>query len=69
MQKPHIDCWDLNQGECVQQYVGHMQSAYILRPIFGGADESLVLCGSEDTMICVWSRKHAVLLSKISGHC
>ena len=68
MKKPHIDCWDLIQGACVRQYVGHVQSDYILRPVFGGADESLVLCGSEDCFIYVWSRKLGVLLSKIGGH-
>jgi WD40 repeat protein len=68
MTKPRIECWDLNQGQCIKKYRGHHQKDYVLRPAFGGANERLVLCGSEDSLIYVWSRKTAELLLKVSGH-
>lgn len=56
MTKPRIECWHLPTGESRGKYRGHDQSNYILRPAFGGLNERLVLCGSEDSSICIWHR-------------
>jgi hypothetical protein len=37
--KPRIEYWDLDRGECMKKYRGHHQVNYILKPIFGGANE------------------------------
>ena len=52
----------------MKKYRGHHQKDYVLRPAFGGANERLILCGSEDSLVYVWSRKTAELLLKVSGH-
>lgn len=39
-----------------------------MRPAFGGANERLVLCGSEDSLVYVWCRESTELLAKIAGH-
>ena len=68
MTKPRIECWDLNSGLCVKKYRGHHQKDYVLRPAFGGANERLVLSGSEDSLVYVWSRETTELLMKVAGH-
>lgn len=68
MTKPRIELWDLNSGLCAKKYRGHQQKDYVLRPVFGGANERLVLCGSEDSQVYIWCRETTELLVKVSGH-
>ena len=56
MTKLRIECYNIISGEVRGKYRGHEQRNYILRPAFGGLNERLVLCGSEDSSICVWHR-------------
>jgi WD repeat-containing protein 26 len=71
MIKPCIECWDLEagvQGKCVKKYRGHQQKDYVLRPVFGGAADRFVICGSEDSLVYIWCRESTELLLKLSGH-
>ena len=68
MTKPKIEMWDLETGECVRKYRGHDQKNYILRPQFGGLDERLVICGSEDTNVYIWNKLTAELIARLTGH-
>ena len=68
MTHPRIELWDLESGECQRKFRGHIQSKFVLKPAFGGIDERLVLCGSEDTNICVWYRQSGELVAKLAGH-
>ena len=68
MTKPRIECWHLPSGENRGKYRGHEQRNYILRPAFGGLNERLILCGSEDSSICIWHRMSCELIARISGH-
>jgi WD40 repeat protein len=68
MSKPRIESWDLDTGLCTKKYRGHQQKDYVLRPSFGGANERLVLCGSEDSLVYIWCRETTELLVKIAGH-
>ena len=68
MTKPRIECWHLASGENRGKYRGHEQRNYILRPAFGGLNERLILCGSEDSSICIWHRMSCELIARISGH-
>lgn len=45
---------DIDTGEVVQRYANHIQTQYIIRSSFGGADESFVVSGSEDSRIYIW---------------
>ena len=51
MKKPRVELYDINTSECLQKFRGHEQKNYILRPSFGGLNERLVICGSEDTNV------------------
>ena len=68
MKKPRIELYDLNTGECIQKFKGHEQKNYILRPAFGGLNERLVICGSEDTNVCIWNKLSGELIARLTGH-
>ena len=72
MSKPRIECYDLSLAQPgvapKGKYRGHEQRNYILRPAFGGVNERLVLCGSEDSSVCVWHRHSCELIARIQGH-
>ena len=40
----------------------------ILKPTFGGVNNSLVACGSEDFKIYIWHKEKEDLLSTLEGH-
>ena len=68
MKKPRIELWDMNTGECLRKLRGHEQKHYILRPSFGGLNERLVICGSEDTNVCIWNKLSGELIARLAGH-
>ncbi|CAD7971632.1 unnamed protein product [Amoebophrya sp. A120] len=51
-----------------QEYYGHTQSRFILRPTFGGKREEFVIIGSETSVICVWHKELGTLLCTLKGH-
>ena len=67
LENPRLTLWDLNRRECVMKYRGHKQQMHIVRPCFGGLNESLVLCGSEDACIYIWNKEKGDLLAKLEG--
>ena len=68
MTKPRIEMWDIETKECICKFKGHEQKNYILRPAFGGLDERLVVCGSEDTNIYIWNKLSGELIARLLGH-
>ena len=40
---------DIETAEIVRRFLGQKQETYIIRSVFGGADENLVISGSEGT--------------------
>ena len=65
MVKPRIECWYLPTGESRGKYRGHEQRNFIIRPVFGGLNERLVLCGSEDSSICIWHKMSCELIARV----
>ena len=41
---------NLNTGDIVRSFVGQIQGQFVIRSTFGGADENLVISGSEGTL-------------------
>ncbi|CEG62983.1 hypothetical protein RMATCC62417_00203 [Rhizopus microsporus] len=63
-----IHLWDLDAQRLVHTYTGQRQNEYIIRSTIGGTDESLILSGSEDNRVYIWSRDHETLLEALEGH-
>lgn len=38
---------DINSAEVVQRFLGQKQGEFVIRSVFGGADENLIISGSE----------------------
>ena len=68
LKQPRLDLWDLERKECVNRYRGHKQENCIIKSSFGGVNENLIICGSEDSFIYIWNREKGDLLAKIEGH-
>ena len=47
---------NLNTGDLVRSFVGQKQGQYVIRSTFGGADENLVISGSEGNFAVFTSR-------------
>lgn len=41
---------------------------HIIKCGFGGVNESLVICGSEDSFIYIWNKEKGDFIAKIEGH-
>lgn len=59
---------DLILREPVLSYTGFTSEKYMIRSVFGGADESFVISGSEDGSINIWHKNTANLIVKLNGH-
>lgn len=63
-----IHLWDLAQPSIVRRFAGHKQGRFVIRAAFGGADESYVVSGSEDSQVYIWHRHSGSLLEVLPGH-
>lgn len=63
-----IHLWDLDLLDLVHRYHGQKQHEFIIRSTIGGSDESLILSGSEDNRVYIWSRDQEILLDALEGH-
>lgn len=68
VERPEIHLWNLSRMEQCRTFHGFKQKRYVIRACFGGADQILVLCGSEDSFVHMWSRYDGKLLARLQGH-
>ena len=47
-----IQLMDIDSGDVLQKFEGHLQAQYVIRSIFGGANETHVVSGSEGITCC-----------------
>ncbi|MCJ1395356.1 hypothetical protein MMC18_008240 [Xylographa bjoerkii] len=59
---------DIGSAEIVRRFLGQKQGEYIIRGSFGGADENLIISGSEDGRIYIWHRENGTLIETLEGH-
>jgi WD40 repeat protein len=60
--------WDLNRRERCMRFKGHKQEIHIIKCSFGGVNENLVVSGSEDGCVYIWSKEKGDLLQRLEGH-
>jgi WD40 repeat protein len=60
---------DIETGGVIASYKWHIQSEFMIRSSFGGANESFICSGSEDSRIYIWRRNpRGERLQAIVGH-
>ncbi|ORX92061.1 WD repeat-containing protein-like protein [Clohesyomyces aquaticus] len=67
MNENKIKLMEIDTGEVVQKYSGQVQTQFIIRSSFGGANENFVVSGSEDSRIYIW-RTNGVLVEALDAH-
>jgi WD40 repeat protein len=55
-------------GSLLQSFEGFKQERFILKPAFAGPNDDLVLIGSEDGYVFVWSKVQGSKLGVFKGH-
>lgn len=68
VERPEIHIWDILDGVLCQEFKGFKQKRYVIRACFGGYDQMLVLCGSEDNLVYMWQRHNGHVVAKLKGH-
>ena len=68
MSTQEIHLWDIELQKIIKKYNGHKQGRFVIRSSFAGVDENFVICGSDDSLIYVWHRERAEMISYLQGH-
>ena len=68
MEEPEIHIWDMRKMKVEQKFRGFKQTKYVIRGCFGGHNQMLILCGSEDNLVYIWERRSGNLIAKLPGH-
>ncbi|KAJ2460571.1 hypothetical protein GGF42_000751, partial [Coemansia sp. RSA 2424] len=63
-----MNMWDLTSRTRVREFKGHVQGKYVIRCAFAGLDDRLVVLGSEDGSLFVWSRDTGRRVAHLDGH-
>ena len=75
---------DIESAEIVRRFLGQKQELFVIRSIFGGADENLIISGSEgtspeglifvctnpmlDSKVYIWHKENGTLIETLEGH-
>ncbi|KAL8829752.1 MAG: hypothetical protein Q9170_006038 [Blastenia crenularia] len=59
---------DIDTTEIVRRFTGQRQGEFVIRSTFGGADQNLIISGSEDSRIYIWHKENGTLIETLEGH-
>lgn len=59
---------DIETAEIVRRFLGQKQHEFVIRSTFGGADENLIISGSEDSKVYIWHKENGTLIETLEGH-
>lgn len=68
MEGPEIHIWSLREKTIIETFEGFKQTRFVIRSCFGGHNQMLVLCGSEDHLVHIWKRRTGDLIAQLRGH-
>ncbi|KAI4131378.1 MAG: hypothetical protein LQ338_001263 [Usnochroma carphineum] len=68
MAESEVHLIDLDTKDIVKRFVGQQQGNYIIRSCFGGADQNLIISGSEDSRVYIWHKENGTLIETLEGH-
>ncbi|KAL2037789.1 hypothetical protein N7G274_009514 [Stereocaulon virgatum] len=63
-----IQLIDIESAEIIRRFLCHKQDEFIIRSCFGGADENLIISGSEDSKVYIWHKENGTLIGRLEGH-
>ncbi|KAL6722022.1 hypothetical protein ACLMJK_001127 [Lecanora helva] len=63
-----IQLFDLETADIVRRFMGQKQGEFVLRSSFGGADQNLIISGSEDSKVYIWHKENGTLIETLEGH-
>lgn len=63
-----IHLWDLKERKIMKRFKGYVQSKFVIRSCFGGADLNYVISGSEDSNVYIWRLDEEVVVNILPGH-
>ncbi|KAK4451888.1 WD40-repeat-containing domain protein [Podospora aff. communis PSN243] len=59
---------DITTRDAIQKYRGHSGGDYTIRSGFGGANESFVISGSDDGLVCIWHKSTGIPVHRLEAH-
>ncbi|KAL8978081.1 MAG: hypothetical protein Q9205_006251, partial [Flavoplaca limonia] len=68
MANSEIQLIKIDNAEIVKRYMGQQQGEFVIRSTFGGADQNLILSGSEDAKVYIWHKENGTLIETLEGH-
>ncbi|KAL9605959.1 MAG: hypothetical protein Q9179_000850 [Wetmoreana sp. 5 TL-2023] len=68
MVNSEVQLIDIETAEIVRRFLGQQQGEYVIRSCFGGADENLIISGSEDSKVYIWHKQTGTLIETLEGH-
>ncbi|KAF2166381.1 hypothetical protein M409DRAFT_66823 [Zasmidium cellare ATCC 36951] len=68
MNEGRVLALDSETGELVCRYDGASQKEFVIRSNFGGAGQSFVISGSEDSRVYIWRRQTGAQVAALDAH-
>ncbi|KAI4177600.1 MAG: hypothetical protein LQ346_007636, partial [Caloplaca aetnensis] len=68
MANSEIHLIDIDTAETIKRFLGQQQGEFVIRSCFGGADQNLVISGSEDSRVYIWHKENGSLIETLEGH-
>ncbi|CAL8582377.1 hypothetical protein XPA_008044 [Xanthoria parietina] len=68
MANSEIQLIKIDNAEIVKRYMGQQQGQFVIRSTFGGADQNLIISGSEDARVYIWHKENGTLIETLEGH-
>ncbi|KAL8712912.1 MAG: hypothetical protein Q9225_006852, partial [Loekoesia sp. 1 TL-2023] len=68
MANSEVHLIDIDTAGIVRRFLGQQQGEFVIRSTFGGADQNLVISGSEDSRIYIWHKENGTLIETLEGH-
>ncbi|KAL8735020.1 MAG: hypothetical protein Q9166_001145 [cf. Caloplaca sp. 2 TL-2023] len=68
MANSEIKMINIETAEIAKRFLGQQQGEFVIRSTFGGADQNLIISGSEDARIYIWHKENGALIETLEGH-
>ncbi|KFY48133.1 hypothetical protein V495_01585 [Pseudogymnoascus sp. VKM F-4514 (FW-929)] len=63
-----IRLFSIENRKSIRTFAGQKPGKFVIRSVFGGADESFVISGSDDGYVFIWHKENGSIVEKLEGH-